>query len=382
MRLLIAGDLAPTNSNKMYFEEGDAEKLLGSDLLNIWLGADFRIFNLEVPLTNRNSPIKKFGPALSAASSTINGINALNPSLVTLANNHILDHGTQGLSDTTTILKSNNIDFFGVGKDVKEASSPSIQNINGKKVGFYACAENEFSIATECSAGVNPFDPLESLDHITELKSKSDYVIVLFHGGKEQYRLPSPNLQKVCKKIIEKGADIVICQHSHCIGSFEEHNGGTIVYGQGNFIFDYNSNEFWNTSVIVEVNIQEEIEINYLPIVKNGNSVRLASQVEATNILSEFEQRSKQIKDSNFIEEEYNKLAAEKSLNYITAFQGYNIIYRIINKISKYKFSEKLYTKITLLKIINFIECESHRELVIRSLNVLYNRKEKEEKRI
>lgn len=61
---------------------------------------------------------------------------------------------------------------------------------------------------------------------------------MLYHGGKEYYRYSSPNLQKTCRKMTEKGADLVLCQHSHCIGSYEEYNDSTILYGQGNFIFN------------------------------------------------------------------------------------------------------------------------------------------------
>jgi len=54
----------------------------------------------------------------------------------------------------------------------------------------YTCAEHEFTIATENTPGANPFDPLESLDHIQELKSKCDFVLVLYHGEKAHYRYP------------------------------------------------------------------------------------------------------------------------------------------------------------------------------------------------
>lgn len=55
---------------------------------------------------------------------------------------------------------------------------------------MYTCAEHEFTIATENTPGANPFDPLESLDHIQELKSKCDFVLVLYHGEKAHYRYP------------------------------------------------------------------------------------------------------------------------------------------------------------------------------------------------
>ncbi|MFP3488456.1 CapA family protein, partial [Staphylococcus sp. SIMBA_130] len=138
-----------------------------------------------------------------------------------------MDQGIRGLNSTTSILDSHNIPYVGVGGNIVEASKPFIINHDNMKIGIYTCAEHEFSIAEEDIPGANPFDPLESFDHIIKLKSESDYVIVLYHGGKEHYRYPSPYLQKICRKFVEKGADIVICQHSHAVGCFEEYHNST-----------------------------------------------------------------------------------------------------------------------------------------------------------
>jgi len=197
MQLIICGDLVPTKSNIDMFISADINTLLGEKLLSIWNSTDVRIFNLEVPLTDIEDPIEKCGPNLIAPTSTIKGIRALNPSLVTLANNHIMDQGIQGLKSTLDILRNSEIPYVGVGDNLTEASKPYIITKSGLKIGIYACAEHEFSIATDSTPGANPFDPLESLDHIQDLKMKCDYVIVLYHGGKENYRYPSPYLQIV-----------------------------------------------------------------------------------------------------------------------------------------------------------------------------------------
>ena len=300
MELIIAGDLVPTDSNRELFINGELEKLLGSELLSIWEKVDYRIFNLEAPLFDMDSPINKWGPNLKAPEKSIEGIKKLNPNLVTLANNHILDHGAEGLYRTQKLLNENNISFIGAGSNLNEASKPFILNKDGVKIGFYACAENEFSIATNDSPGANPFDPLESLDHISKLKDKTDYVIVLYHGGKEHYRYPSPYLQKVCRKIVEKGADLVVCQHSHSIGAYEEYKNSTIIYGQGNFIFNLKDNEYWNTSILVKVVIKNKVSIEYLPIVKTKEGTRLASDKEAREIIYYFKLRSEEIKSEEF----------------------------------------------------------------------------------
>jgi hypothetical protein len=68
----------------------------------------------------------------------------------------------------------------GAGSNLNEAAKPYIWEHDGIQVGFYACAEYEFTIATEHSPGANPFDPLESLDHISILRNECDYIIVLY----------------------------------------------------------------------------------------------------------------------------------------------------------------------------------------------------------
>ena len=204
LSILIGGDLVPTNSNYELFSSANTAELLGDDLLEVLKQADFRVFNLEVPLTDQEAPIMKCGPNLIAPTSTINGIKQIQADLLTLANNHILDQGEQGIYSTIKILEKNAVDYVSAGSDLNNATQPYIYDCNGIRVGFYACAEHEFTIATEHSPGANPFDPLESLDHISKLKNECDYIIVLYHGGKEYYRYPSPYLQKACRKIIDK----------------------------------------------------------------------------------------------------------------------------------------------------------------------------------
>lgn len=369
MELLIAGDLVPTKSNVDLFNNSDVSTLLGEDLLSIWNSSDMRIFNLEAPLIDKESPIDKCGPNLAVPLTTVKGIKALNPSLITLANNHILDQGEEGLDSTKNILAENMIPFIGIGKNKTEASKPYIFQREKLNIGVYACAEHEFSIATDSTSGANPFDPLESLDHIQELKNQCDYVIVLYHGGKEHYRYPSPYLQRVCRKMAQKGADLIICQHSHCIGSFEEYGGTSIIYGQGNFIFDNSDSEYWQTSLLVNVNIENELSIEFVPIVKNGNTVRLARGQAKEDIISGFNKRSQEILQDGFVEKKYQEFAEKSIQGYLRSFSG---IGKWTSRIDRYLFGGKLtknrYTKEQLLAIQNFIECEAHRELVIKGL--------------
>ncbi|HFD2030269.1 TPA: CapA family protein [Clostridium perfringens] len=378
MEIIIGGDLVPTESNINLFNNGDIDELIGKDLKLILNKAHITCFNLEVPLTNKLSPIEKCGPNLIAPTSTIKGIKAINPHFFTLANNHILDQGKQGLISTINILKNNNIDFAGAGNNISEAQKPYIFEKEGMKIGIYCCSEHEFSIAKESMSGANPFDPLESLDHINQLKEKCDYVIVLYHGGKEHFRYPSPYLQKICRKIVEKGADIVICQHSHCIGCEEIWKDGRIIYGQGNFLFDNSDSEYWKTSLLIKISLNvkdNQRKISYIPIIKKDNKVRMAKYEDSNRIMQEFFYRSKEICSDEFVKRNYQDFANQMQWQYLSALSGKwskNILYRIVNKLTKYSFVRtyigRKYLSLERITIQNFIECEAHRELLIEGL--------------
>lgn len=372
MSILIGADIVPTESNRKYFSSGDMKSILGSNLIDFLEKATFRVFNLECPLVDSKSQIQKAGPALMAPISSINGIKVLGVDLLTLANNHIMDQGEKGLLSTLNVLDENDINYFGVGSNLMEAQRSFITYINKRKIGFYACVEHEFSIADEKNPGANPFDVLESFDHVSCLKKQCDSVIVLYHGGKEHYRYPSPFLQRVCRKFIENGADIVICQHSHCIGCEEKYQNGLIVYGQGNFIFDSHNHPTSQTSLLME--IDDEFKVKYIPLEKNDCGVRLASEDCAKKILSDFFSRSEQIKKKGFLEDEYVKFSKRMLKEYLLMCSGYhhNFLKRIVNKIFGHKFTSyfalNYYKKNELLAIRNFVECEAHRELLITGL--------------
>jgi len=368
--IIVGGDLAPTESNFSFFADGNIKAILDEKLLSFLDTSDYKLFNLEVPLTDTLKPIIKDGPNLVAPASIINGIKLLNPVIFGLANNHIMDHDEQGLFKTMEELSKHQIKYVGAAENLQGAAKPLIIDKEGLKIGIYACAENEFSIAEDHRAGANPFDPLESPDHIANLKSVTDFVLVLFHGGKEYYRYPSPLLQKVCRKMAEKGADLIICQHSHCIGAFEKYLKSTIVYGQGNFLFDRRNNDFWNSGLLVKAVFGNEMSVDFIPISKRENGVSLAEADISKTILKDFYERSENISKAGFIDSEYDKFCKSMGLFYLSTFGGFGRIPRGINKVLNGLITRQIYSSKKLNMMQNFIECEAHRELFLRYLNI------------
>ena len=373
LRLYIGADFVPTDINRVLFETSNIEALVGKELLGLFKQSDLNVFNLEVPLTDASTPIDKFGNNLKSPTKTIYGYKALEPIFLTLANNHSLDHGVEGLTTTLELLNKHDIKNAGAGANVKEAKKPFIFEKDGIRIGFYLCAEHEFTVASCHTMGANPFDVLESFDDVETLKKTCDYVIVLYHGGKEFYRYPSPMLQRYCRKFVDKGADLVVCQHSHCIGSREDYGKGTIIYGQGNFIFNsefyIQHKEFVKDSLLINIEAtKDSFIVSEVPIRSTEMGTRLATESEADETLTAYKQRSEHIRDAHFVVQAYKDFADTHVKRYLREFIGRSFIIRVINALFGRKLIQLLLGKTSYLAIQNYLECEAHHELFLRGI--------------
>ena len=370
--VIIGADFVPTKSNYELCSNGYLQDLFGEKLVELIQTSGYAIFNLETPLVDEYHPILKCGPALQTPQKCALIYSRLGVNLLTLANNHIMDQGTEGLESTLDVLSNLGVQTVGAGMCLEEATKGYTFCVSSKKYAVYACAEHEFSIASSSKPGANPFDPLYSFDHVRSLSSNNDFVIVLYHGGKEYYRYPSPELQRICRKFIESGANLVVCQHSHCIGCKEEYANGTIVYGQGNFLFDDCDHECWKTGLLI--GIENDGHLKYIPLVKQGEKVRLAESDDEKNILSQYHMRSEQIKQEEFIRKAYQDFADSMIDNYLSkslAKIRSNIIFRILNKLLGNRLLRKCFDSTSIVNVINTIECEAHREVFLAGLKNL-----------
>ena len=372
MKLIIAGDVVTNESNEELFSNQELKKIMGEELFNIWNKTNYKVFNLEAPITNSMNAIEKNGPNLKNCKNVISGIKHMNPTCIMLANNHIMDYSSEGLQDTIKVLDQNDIDWIGVGNNKQELKKYYIID---KKIGIYNCCETEFSNASKDICGANYYDEFEIEKDLKALKDMCEYVIVIYHGGKEYYRYPSPMLQKRCRQMINYGANLVTCQHTHCVGCKEEYDKGTIIYGQGNFIFNSRSDEFWDTSILLNIDL-EDFSIEYIPIERTSEGTKLAEPDTAKNILKGFEERSEQIKQDGFVEEEFSKFADKMILSYIYISRNYGFFRRVFKKLFP-----RIVKKIELRKtkkiyaLLNSIRCEAHREVFINGLENIVNKK-------
>lgn len=142
MSIFIGGDVVPTQSNEVAFCIGDWEKIVDQEIKILLDRSDLTCVNLEAPLFDGIAPIKKCGPNLKAKCDCVRGLKTLGIDLCSLANNHIMDHGDDGLKSTLAQLDKTDIAYTGVDENLSKARVPFYFDIKGKHYGIYACAEH------------------------------------------------------------------------------------------------------------------------------------------------------------------------------------------------------------------------------------------------
>ncbi len=309
MKIVIGGDISIKHEQAMEAcAKKQANALFAQNVQDLFKSADEVIVNLECAITDKETPIKKYGPNLRAPFGTGDVLKEVGVTLCALSNNHIFDFGKAGTKDTFEELARCGLPYTGYGKNDIDARKDYIIEREGKKIAIINVCEHEYSYALANREGAREYDPYDTSDDIVNAKKNADYVIVIYHGGKEHCRYPSPRLVKLCRSMIRHGADIVLCQHSHCIGCYEEFEGGHILYGQGNFHFAYptpretlEAQRMWDTGLAVVIETTGAgLRLTLEPTIMESPCLRLAGEKEKQELLDELAERSKSLQDGSW----------------------------------------------------------------------------------
>ena len=371
VQIIIGGDICPIGRNLPLFKAGAAGACF-HDLLSEFKTVDLSIANLECPLIEQQTPIPKTGPVLGVEGASIEGLAASRIQVLGLANNHILDHGASGLENTLRVCASAGIRTFGAGRNLTEARKILVLPAGPLRIGLLGLAEEEWSIATESSAGANPIDLIDCTRNITEHRKSFDFLIVLLHGGVEDYPFPTPRLMETCRFLIEQGAQMVVCQHSHCAGCYESYRGGHIIYGQGNLIFDApGHNGLWHEGFLIKLSIAPADltssweAIPYTQSDSVAGARRMAGREKA--FLQALADRSNAIRDKAFVIESWKQLCQAQQHSFMSATLGHGRVLRRLNRNGRVV--NHWHGEQTLRTLRNSISCEAHREMLLAVLD-------------
>jgi poly-gamma-glutamate synthesis protein (capsule biosynthesis protein) len=162
---------------------------------------------------------------------------------LSLANNHAMDFGPDGLIGCVDVLTKADIGFFGAGRDLQAARSGLILDVKGRKIvllGYNDFRKEDYQ-ATENRAGSMPLNSDWVIEDIRTAKQawNADIVIPFIHWGNEMKHAPTQEQRTQAKRWIDAGATAVIGGHPHVTQTIDSHRGRPIVYSLGNFVFDY-----------------------------------------------------------------------------------------------------------------------------------------------
>lgn len=320
VKLLICGDIIPTEENEQLMCDGKIDELFG-DTKEIFDAADFRFCNCEGAFTEGGTPIDKCGPNMRGKPGAALALKKIGIDLVGLANNHSLDFGKEGLVDTFKTLQALHIPYMGAGYDLNDARRPYRFELKGIPLTILDVAEHEFTIASKTRAGANPFDVYDTIEDIEAEKKAGRIVIVVYHGGKEHYRLTSPETRRRLRKMAEHGADFVFAQHTHCVCCAEIWHGCHICYGQGNTLFSHSSSECWKTELLPMISITTDgkKDVTYYPVCQENGRIWQAKGEAADAIMKPFHERSALVGDDDYVEAQWLEFAMSNGKSLLRA---------------------------------------------------------------
>lgn len=364
MKVLIAGDFCPILRIEPYIASEDYETIFG-EVKPIIEQADCSILNLECPvLFNRYKPIPKCGPNLHCDIGAIKSIKYLGFNVLSLANNHIMDYGEEGLKDTMQACEQMGIRHTGAGNNLESASKVLYYKIKDKVLAIINCCEHEFSIADDNKPGANPLNPIMQYYAIKEARNNSDYVLVIVHGGHEHYQLPSQRMIDTYRFFVDLGADAVINHHQHCYSGYEIYNGKPIFYGIGNFCFDHKDfrNNKWNEGYMVIINFNEEITYQIIPYIQNSDKAGV-SLVSYERYAETISQLNDIIKNKDLSGKHFQDLVNSRKAFNDFIFEPYDT--SILKKLFFRNIMPRIYPSRKKLLLENIVNCESHRDILL-----------------
>ena len=241
LTIAFTGDILLDRGVRQQIESHGIESIFNERADSVFRASDLVVGNLECPATTLNTPMmKKF--VFRAEPEWLEALRAHGFTHLNLANNHSVDQGRRGLVDTWHNVERYGMTAVGVGNTMAEAAQPVLLAEHPRKVWLIASLQmalEHFPYLPEAPS-VNQESIDSMLVRIRALREEDStaVIIVSLHWGQEHTLEPTPMQRSAARRLIDAGADALICHHTHTLQTIEQYRGKYIYYSLGNFIFD------------------------------------------------------------------------------------------------------------------------------------------------
>lgn len=239
MKLSIGftGDIAFSEYTKNLYKTPEK---IDKKIYEFFKSNDYNVLNFESPVTESNLT-KKAALTHKSNPGALEFIKKeIKKPILSLANNHMMDFGPKGLLDTLKYVENAKLPYIGAGKNEDEATKYLILG-DDVKVGVFSVQYKDYYVASKDKPGPAHNKHFEIVKQkIKELRSKVDWIVMVYHGGEEFINVPMPYTRKLYKKFLKWGVDVVVAHHPHTVQGYEKVKNKMIFYSLGNFVFDTN----------------------------------------------------------------------------------------------------------------------------------------------
>jgi poly-gamma-glutamate synthesis protein (capsule biosynthesis protein) len=227
MRLSLFGDIM-IHGKVLEAISSRGRRSVADQVRDVIGDADLAVGNFELPICREpvNPKAILFSPPEAAEIVADFGFDA-----VSLATNHMWDHGREVVENTLALLKASGLEVFGLGDKAGSLPKPIVINKAGVRIGLIAYATASTITKLRCYTGAAPSKRL-IIRNCSELRGKCDAIVITVHGGGGG--CPEPELRKWARSALDSGAAAYVVHHAHRISGFEEIGDGVAAYGLGN----------------------------------------------------------------------------------------------------------------------------------------------------
>lgn len=171
--------------------------------------------------------------------------------VVNIANNHILQHGSEAFRETVKVLEAQGLTVVGIGNSDGLSSLCRTVTVNGITVAFVG-----YALETDRYYSERPLYASGSCDILADVrraKQSANVVVCSLHWGREFVRVPSRSMVSFAHTIVDAGADVILGHHPHVFQGIERYGRGLVVYSLGNFACDMTWDPALRAGLVVRV---------------------------------------------------------------------------------------------------------------------------------